>query len=185
MADARGEQVLGAEQVRGLGLDIEQADAPIRQDRVELAPLVDGTIGRLRTFAERQSVELGADVPSDLPPVRGDAERISQLLINLVHNAIKFSPDGGRVTIAAEVAGAADGEVMVSVSDEGEGLPEAERVRVFERFYKVDRARERRVGGTGLGLAVARHIVEAHGGRIEVDSVEGEGSTFRFTLPLA
>jgi two-component system phosphate regulon sensor histidine kinase PhoR len=162
---------------------IEQSAVPLRQDEVHLAPLVDAALARLRTFAERQGVTLRADVPAALPPVRGDEERLGQLLINLLHNAIKFSPGGGEVTVTS---GAVDGDgVVVEVTDHGVGIPRADQERVFERFYKVDQARQRGLGGTGLGLAIARHIVEGQGGRIWLTSVEGEGSTFSFSVPLA
>ncbi len=161
---------------------MEQASTQVRHDEVALAPLVDATLQRLQTFAERQGVSLIAQVPGDLPPVRGDEERLDQLLMNLLHNAIKFSPDGGTVTITAEEY---PDVLVVSIADEGVGIPARDQVRVFERFYKVDRARQRGLGGTGLGLAIARHIAEAHGGRIWLDSTEGKGSTFSLSLPLA
>jgi two-component system phosphate regulon sensor histidine kinase PhoR len=161
---------------------IEQASAPIRQDDVLLPPLVAGTLQRLRTFAERQGVILVELVPDDLPPVRGDEERLDQLLMNLLHNAIKFSPQGGTVTITTDEH---PDRVVVSVTDHGIGIPQKDRDRVFERFYKVDRARQRGLGGTGLGLAIARHIAEAHGGRLWLQSSEGKGSTFSFSVPFA
>ena len=161
---------------------IEQAATQIRRDEVPLAPLVAESLRRLRTFAERQGVVLIELVPDDLPPVRGDEERLDQLLMNLLHNAIKFSPDGGVVTVTSDEL---PDEVVVSVTDQGMGIPRKDQDRVFERFYKVDRARQRGQGGTGLGLAIARHIAEAHGGRIWLESNEGRGSTFRFTVPLA
>jgi two-component system phosphate regulon sensor histidine kinase PhoR len=128
-------------------------------------------------------VILRIDTPPGLPRVRGDAARLGQVVVNLVHNAVKFSPDGGEITIST----VADGEdVVTSVEDHGIGVPRAARDRVFERFYKVDRARLRAEagGGTGLGLAIARHVVEQHGGRIWVESEEGVGSTFSFALPI-
>ncbi len=105
---------------------------------------------------------------------------IARVINNLVHNAIKFAPDGGVITVAAE---AQEEDVQVSVTDNGPGIPKDEQTRVFERFYKADRARSR--GGTGLGLAIARHIVEGHGGRIWVESTPGQGATFCFTVPKA
>lgn len=161
---------------------MEQASTTIRHDEVALAPLVAASMRRLHTFAERQRVQLVASVPGDLPMVAGDEERLDRLLVNLLHNAIKFSPDGGTVTVAADEH---PDSVVVSVTDEGIGIPEKDQGRVFERFYKVDRARQRGLGGTGLGLAIARHIAEAHGGRIWLDSTEGQGSTFSFTIPFA
>jgi two-component system phosphate regulon sensor histidine kinase PhoR len=161
---------------------IEQGTAPLQVEDVAPAPLVAETIERLRVFAERQGVRLEAVVAASLPQVRADPERLGQVLVNLLHNAIKFSRPGGRVVVAAEAGSDA---VTLSVRDEGVGIPAAEQGRIFERFYKVDRARVRGRGGTGLGLAIARHIVEGQGGRIWVESEEGVGSTFRFTTPLA
>ena len=161
---------------------IEQASTQIRHDEVLLAPLVAASLQRLRTFAERQGVILVELVADDLPPIRGDEERLDQLLMNLLHNAIKFSPDGGAVTITSDEH--SDGAV-ISVTDHGMGIPRQDQERVFERFYKVDRARQRGLGGTGLGLAIARHIAEAHGGRIWLESTEGKGSTFSFSVPFA
>jgi two-component system phosphate regulon sensor histidine kinase PhoR len=153
-------------------------------DGLDLGGLAADSADRLRLFAERQGVSLVAERGSDLPPVRGDRARLGQVVVNLVHNAVKFSPDGGEVRVASR---ADAGDVVVSVEDHGIGIPAAARDRVFERFYKVDRARLRAEvgGGTGLGLAIARHVVEQHGGRIWVDSREGVGSTFSFAIPVS
>ena len=151
---------------------------------VDMSRLAADSAERLRLFGERQGVTLRLETPAGLPSVRGDAARLGQVVVNLVHNAIKFSPDGGEVTIRT---GVEDGHVKVSIEDHGIGIPRAAIDRIFERFYKVDRARLRAEagGGTGLGLAIARHVVEQHGGRIWVESREGAGSTFAFTLPAA
>ena len=161
---------------------MEQASTTVRQDAVALRPLAEATAKRLLAFAERQAVAIVVNVATDLPPVRGDEERLGQLLMNLLHNAVKFSPDGGLVEVTADQR--AD-VVVVSVADEGIGIPPADQDRVFERFYKVDRARQRGLGGTGLGLAIARHISALHGGRIWVESNASGGSTFSFTVPFA
>jgi two-component system, OmpR family, phosphate regulon sensor histidine kinase PhoR len=162
---------------------IEQAVTQLHLDDVAVGPLLAAGAARLRTFAERQGVELRVDLPDPaLPPVRGDAERLGQLLLNLLHNAVKFTRSGGVVVLAA--IHDAD-EVVISVADQGVGIPAADQPRIFERFFKVDRARERGQGGTGLGLTIARHIAEAHGGRIWFQSEDGRGSTFFVALPLA
>jgi two-component system phosphate regulon sensor histidine kinase PhoR len=161
---------------------IEQATPQIRHDEVAIGPLVHGAASRLSAFTERQGVELREQVSEGLPPIRGDEERLDQLLVNLLHNAIKFSPRGSAVILAAEQR---SGSVVLSVSDQGDGIPAEEQERVFERFYKVDRARHRGQGGTGLGLAIARNIAEAHGGRLWLESTEGQGSTFSVSLPIA
>jgi two-component system phosphate regulon sensor histidine kinase PhoR len=135
---------------------------------------------RLRPQAERAGLTLSLNLPPDLPRVLADVERMQQVVINLLHNAIKFTPPGGQVTVSAVVAG---DEVVMSVRDTGVGIAAENLDRIFERFYKADRARSG--GGTGLGLAIAKHIVQAHGGRIWAESVEGKGSAFYFSLSVA
>ena len=158
-------------------------------DVMDLGRVATESTERLRLFADRQGVTLRVEVAADLPPVRGDAARLGQVVVNLVHNAVKFSPDGGDVTVRVGLGPAdVDGRdvVVVSIEDHGVGIPRTAQARIFERFYKVDRARVRgETGGTGLGLAIARHIVEQHGGRIWVESREGRGSTFSFAIPAA
>ncbi len=167
---------------------IEQGQGqPLYIDDVDLGPIVTSTLDRLRLFAQRQGVRLRSEVNPDVPPVLGDAERLGQLLINLVHNAIKFSPSGGDVIVRARTESAPDkaGLVTLEVEDRGVGIPAKDLPRIFERFYKVDKARVRGAGGTGLGLSIVRHIAEDHGGRVSVESTEGAGSTFRVVLPAA
>jgi two-component system, OmpR family, phosphate regulon sensor histidine kinase PhoR len=161
---------------------VEQGPAPLYLADIDLTTVIRSTLERIRLFAERQGVTLAAELPGDLPLIRGDEERLGQLLINLLHNAVKFSPEGGAVAVHARPD---DREVVVSVVDHGVGIPRQEVARIFERFYKVDKARVRGAGGTGLGLSIARHIVDGHGGRIWVESEEGRGSTFSFALPVA
>ncbi|HEY3522625.1 MAG TPA: ATP-binding protein [Candidatus Limnocylindrales bacterium] len=151
-------------------------------DTIDPLGLVEGSVERLRLFADRAGVTLTAEARGDLPRITGNEDRLGQVLVNLLHNAIKFSPPGGRVVATARRA---DPEhVELAVSDEGPGIPAAAQSRIFERFYKVDRARASG-GGTGLGLSIARHIVENHGGSIRVESEEGEGATLIVRLPIA
>ncbi len=161
---------------------IESGGQLVLVDDVGIGRLAYESIERLRLFAERQGVALVAQIDEPVPAVRGDVDRLGQVFINLLHNAVKFSPDGGDVIVTVR----RDGDrVVASVADHGVGIPHAAQARVFERFYKVDRARVRgEAGGTGLGLAIARHIVEQHGGTIWVKSDEGAGSTFSFALPI-
>jgi signal transduction histidine kinase len=159
---------------------IESGGARLELDDVDMTTVITTALERLRPFADRQQVTLASRTSGPLPSVRGDEDRLGQLLINLLHNAVKSSRSGGHVTVAA--ASGADG-VTVSVIDEGVGIPEADQARIFERFYKVDKARVRGAAGTGLGLAIARHIVESHGGWIRVKSREDHGSTFTFAIP--
>jgi two-component system phosphate regulon sensor histidine kinase PhoR len=156
---------------------IESGQVPFRLAPVAVADVVLAPVERLRPQAERFVLRLAVDLPPDLPPVLADAERIQQVVTNLVHNAIKFTPSGGEVTVSAA---AGEGEVVVSVHDTGVGIPADDLPRIFERFYKADQARSG--GGTGLGLAIAKHIVQGHGGRIWAESIEGRGSTFYFSL---
>ncbi len=159
---------------------IESGRAPLRLARVPVADVVLPPIEHLRPQAERAGLTLTVTLPPDLPPLQADAERIQQVVTNLVHNAVKFTPSSGQVNVWAERSG---NEIVIKVQDTGVGIPSDDLPRIFERFYKADRARSG--GGTGLGLAIARHIIQAHGGRIWVESVEGQGSTFYFSLPLA
>ncbi len=161
---------------------IESGRPMLLLDVVDLARLAAASADRLRLFAERQGVQLLVETPADgVPSVSGAEERLGQVIINLVHNAVKFSPDGGDVTVRVSVE---PPNVVVSVEDHGIGIPRGSQDRVFERFYKVDRARVRG-GGTGLGLSITRHVIEAHSGRIWVVSEEGRGSTFSFAIPIA
>ncbi len=161
---------------------IEQGDTPLRLEEVDLGRVVEETLERLRLYAERQGVSLRGEMPANIEErsVSADEERIGQLLLNFVHNAIKFSPDGGDVRVRIQPAAE---QVMIEVEDSGVGINKQDLERIFERFYKADRARVRGVGGTGLGLSIARHIAERHGGRVWAESREGQGSTFFVSLP--
>jgi two-component system, OmpR family, phosphate regulon sensor histidine kinase PhoR len=160
---------------------IESGGRQLHLDDVDLGRVAAESADRLRPFAERQGVQLVVDVAADLPAVRGEAVRLGQVFANLIHNAVKFSPGGGEVEIGVR----RDGDGLAAwVRDGGIGIGAADQARIFERFYKADRTRTRG-GGTGLGLAIARHIVEGHGGAIRVESAEGEGSIFTFTVPIA
>jgi PAS domain S-box len=179
---------------------IESGRVALQLVPAPLAPLVARTIERIRPQMDRKHLQMTTDVPDDLPQALIDCNRVGQVLLNLLHNASKFTPEGGCVSIAASVIVVGDGSppppglppshapgqwLLLSVTDNGIGIPAADLSRIFERFYKVDRARTRNAGGTGLGLAIAKHLVEGHGGRIWATSIEGEGSTFYLTLPVA
>jgi two-component system, OmpR family, phosphate regulon sensor histidine kinase PhoR len=132
--------------------------------------------------ASRKQIALEVDVPPDLPMVRGDASLLRDVLQNLIDNAIQYTPEGGRIQVNAFVGAR---EAVVCVADTGIGIPLVDQERIFERFYRVDAARSREAGGTGLGLSIAKHIIEAHGGRLWVESEVGRGSKFFFSVPLA
>lgn len=142
--------------------------------------LIAGGVDRLRPQIERGRLSLDVQIDPDLPLVSADRPRIEQVLLNLIHNAIKFTPPGG--TIRVDAVREAE-SIAISVRDTGSGIPAGELTRVFERFYKSDKAR--RSDGTGLGLAITKHIVLAHGGTIHASSEPGLGATFTFTLPVA
>jgi two-component system phosphate regulon sensor histidine kinase PhoR len=167
---------------------IESGRVPLARQPVRMGEVLAVAVERLRPQAEKEGLTLTLEVPPDLPPVIGDAERLEQAAVNLLHNAIKFTPRGGSIRVSAHRE---DGAVTVSVSDTGVGIAPEDLPRIFERFYKVDRARAQAAagpsgsGGTGLGLAVVKHTVEAHGGTVSVESEMGRGSTFSFSIPAA
>ena len=156
---------------------IDSGRVPIRLVPASVFDLVVPPVDRLVPQADRAGIVLSLDLPQELPLVLADGERIQQVVTNIVHNAIKFTLPGGEIRVTGEVI---DQEVVLTVHDSGVGIPEDDLPRIFERFFKSDRARSG--GGTGLGLSIARHIVLAHGGRIWVESTEGEGATFHFSL---
>ncbi len=159
---------------------IESGQAPLRLTSVPVEAIVHPVSERFRPQAERARLTFTVEVPPALPPVLADPDRAQRILSNLVHNAIKFTPAGGRVTVRAWAEAE---EVLFAVEDTGIGIPADRLPRIFERFYKVDQARSGE--GTGLGLAIAKHLTLAHGGRIWAESEEGVGSTFYFSLRRA
>ncbi|MFO8143273.1 MAG: ATP-binding protein [Dehalococcoidales bacterium] len=158
---------------------IESGRAQLRLEETNLNLIVRQVVGELNPFAEGQKVTVRIDDTPELPMVRADGGQIRQVVTNLLHNAIKFTSEGGGVLISNA---ARSKSVVVSISDTGAGISPDDVPHVFERFYKVDKARSG--GGTGMGLAIAKHIVKAHGGSIWVESDEGKGSVFSFRLPL-
>jgi two-component system phosphate regulon sensor histidine kinase PhoR len=176
---------------------IESGRVPLIMQPVSPSIVVNNAVERLRVQAERANLEIILEGADDLPEILADPPRLEQVIVNLLHNAIKFTPTGGRIVLAARQEDKAalpytsrGGEdlptndvLLFSVRDTGIGIQSHDLPRIFERFYKADRARSS--GGTGLGLAIARHTVEAHGGKIWAESKEGLGSTFYFYIPLA
>ncbi len=158
---------------------IESGQVPLDLKPVNPATLLYTALDRMRMQVERAALTLSVVCPPDLPSIRADAPRLEQVLVNLIHNSVKFTPPGGQVILSAQKS---EGFIDFSIQDSGVGISAEALPRIFERFYKTDRARSG--GGTGLGLSISRHIVEAHGGRIWVESEEGKGSTFFFTIPV-
>jgi signal transduction histidine kinase len=168
----------------------------LRLERRPVAPadLVNRAMEAARGQAAAKGIALQVDLPTDLPLVDVDHQRIGQVLGNLLSNALTHTPSGGEVAIVARrcpepsrraVEGAKDSEVAITVRDTGEGISPEHLPYIFERFYRADKSRSRATGGTGLGLSIAKQLVEAHGGRISVESQMGQGAIFTFTLPVA
>jgi len=172
--------------------EMNEHDLPT--DSVALAPLCDRLAAALAPRLPRANTTLVRNIPPDLPPVRGDADQLAQMLQNLLDNALKYGRPGGTVRLAAAPApqGGTNGAswpdrpgLVVSVADDGIGIPRAHLPRLTERFYRVDAGRSRAIGGTGLGLAIVKHIVNRHRGDLRIDSEEGQGTTVSVWLPLA
>jgi signal transduction histidine kinase len=162
---------------------IESGAFELNIQPVPVRHLVEATVARLGRQFEEKDVALGIDLPADLPPVQADEDRIGQVLLNLVGNALQYTATGGQVRVSARRQGA---EVHVSVRDTGVGIAAEHLLLIFTRFYRVDKSRARIGGGSGIGLTIAKHLVEAHRGRIIAQSPgPGQGSTFTFTLPIA
>jgi two-component system phosphate regulon sensor histidine kinase PhoR len=172
---------------------IESGQVPLEFRPVSPSKLIHSAAERMKMQAERAGLTIRVDCAPDLPNIRADLPRLEQVLVNLIHNAVKFTRPGGEVTLTASITplasmgrgvgdGGQGGYICFVVQDTGIGIPADDLPRIFERFYKTDRARSG--GGTGLGLSISRHLVEAHGGKIWAESAEGRGSTFFFTIPV-
>ncbi len=159
---------------------IQAGQLAMRDDAIDVGEIAAAIADRLAVVARRKSITLHNDAAS-LPPISGDGDRLAQVITNLISNAIKYTPEGGDVTVSTR---ATDSSVQVEVADSGIGIPRDDLPRIFERFYQVDKARGPR-RGSGLGLAIAREIIEAHGGSITVTSPgPGKGATFTVRLPI-
>jgi two-component system, OmpR family, phosphate regulon sensor histidine kinase PhoR len=161
--------------------DIELGRVHLQLGPVAVEDVVESVLAIMRPRAQTRGVTLTSALPSDLPDVSADHDRLEQVLINLVDNAVKYTDAGGRVTVSARRA---DALVEIAVADTGVGIPPADLPRITERFYRVDRARSRELGGTGLGLAIVKHLVIAHGGELTIGSEPGRGTTVRVSLPI-
>jgi two-component system phosphate regulon sensor histidine kinase PhoR len=162
---------------------LESESFQLKPEAIDVPALVHEVLESFRPLGHTKRQELEAVIEPGLPPIKADRDRIRQVLINLLDNAVKFTPEEGRISV--EVCLNAEGTgVELHVKDRGIGIPSSDLPRIFERFYRVDKARSREQGGTGLGLAIVKHIVEAHRGHVSVKSTLGQGSDFCVTLPL-
>jgi len=160
---------------------IETREFQLKWEDVSVRDFIDDIIDFVRDPAERKKISLSRnEVPSSLR-VKGDRSYLEQILMNLLDNAIKYTPEAGRVIVSAVEKDSKD--IQFSVQDNGIGIPKEDLSRIFERFYRVDKGRSKELGGTGLGLSIVKHLVQAHGGKVWVESQMGKGSTFCFTLP--
>ena len=165
-------------------LELSKMDADrldLELDRLSVSQFVQSCMETTQRSASEKNLHVSVTLPGAIPDVAADRRRLSEVLQNLLDNAMQYTPSGGSIKVSASSDGE---EVTFTVSDSGIGIPKVDQPRIFERFYRVDVARSREVGGTGLGLSIAKHLVEAHGGRIWVDSEVGQGSQFHFTVPV-
>ncbi|MBR5218119.1 MAG: HAMP domain-containing protein [Clostridia bacterium] len=146
-----------------------------------LQKLVEEIVRKLSMDARKHEHQLVFAPKGEMPPFYGDRDRLEQVITNIISNAVKYTPDGGRIEVGCDYFFT---DAVITVKDNGIGIPEADLPRIFERFYRVDKARTRKFGGTGLGLAIAKEIVDAHGGKIEINSKQGKGTEVRITMPL-
>ena len=165
--------------------DLESGKIQLSFQSLDVGQLIQRVLEVFWDRATKKKIGLEQELQSGLPPLYGDADRLQQLFINLIDNAVKYTPAGGEVTIkASRLAGTnGTGQLEIAVSDTGPGIPEKDLPRLTERFYRVDKARSRDLGGTGLGLAIVKHIVQAHKGELKIESETGKGTTVRVRLP--
>jgi len=160
-------------------MDADKLELEIR--RLSVSVFVESCIETTQRTAAEKDLRVSVNLQQPLPDIAADRRRLAEVLPNLLHTAMQYTPAGGQIMVGASANAA---EVTFTVSDTGIGIPQADQSRIFERFYRVDVARSREVGGTGLGLSISKHLVEAHGGRIWVESEVGQGSQFHFTVPI-
>ncbi|MCR4288322.1 MAG: ATP-binding protein [Deltaproteobacteria bacterium] len=158
---------------------LESHEEAIESSPVDVRELILATAAGFEKQARDKSITIRSSIPESLPKALGDRYRLEQVVVNILDNAIKYTPSGGNVTLSASRQ---DGFIRIDVADTGIGIPKEDIPRIFERFYRVDKARSRELGGTGLGLAIVKHIIQGHGGRLNVESAPGKGSTFSFML---
>jgi signal transduction histidine kinase/GGDEF domain-containing protein len=164
---------------------IESGKIRMKFEELDLTAVIEFILSSLKHQADVKSIQFKMDVPADLPSVLGDREKLEQILTNLIGNAIKFTPEGGEVSVSAKPFHEEKNRVVISVRDSGIGIPKDYLEKVFEKFYQVEGSLHRSVSGTGLGLAITKGLVETHQGKIWAESEVGKGTTFNFTLPIS
>ncbi len=160
---------------------LESREVSMRKEPLDIAKFLEEIVGDWKLQSARKEIRLELDIAPDLPPLHADALRMQQVMNNLVDNAIKYTPAGGKVCVRVALR---ENEFELLVQDNGIGLLPADLPHIFERFYRADKARSREQGGTGLGLSIVKHIVQNHGGRVMAESVYGEGTVIRLRFPL-
>jgi two-component system sensor histidine kinase/response regulator len=164
---------------------IESGKIGLKFEELDLRGSIEFILSSLKTQTDGKSIQLKMEIPEELPSVYGDREKVEQILTNLVGNATKFTPEGGEISVSAKPFEEEGNMVAISVKDSGIGIPEDQLERIFEKFHQVEDSLRRSITGTGLGLAITKGLVEAHHGKIWVESEVGKGSTFTFTLPMS
>jgi two-component system phosphate regulon sensor histidine kinase PhoR len=160
---------------------IESKEFQMKLEAISVRDLIDDVIDFVKGPSEKKRISVSRNEISSSLSLEADRNYLEQVLINLLDNAIKYTPEGGRITISAIEKD--QREIQFSIEDNGIGIPKEDIPRIFERFYRVDKGRSQELGGTGLGLSIVKHLVQAHGGRVWVESQLEKGSTFHFTLP--
>ncbi len=154
----------------------------IKHEPIDYRQIVSDTLRLMKAAADEKQISMDASLPETIPPVRGDTDKVTQVLSNLVSNAIKYTPPGGWIKVSLEVTGEAS--VMTCIADSGIGIASEDQKKLFQKFFRADNTSTREAGGTGLGLVIAKTIIELLGGAIWVESEAGRGSRFYYTLPL-
>jgi two-component system phosphate regulon sensor histidine kinase PhoR len=166
---------------------LDQGEMALKRTSVNVSVLLSAVVEAFRARATERKLALRLNAPAELPPLQADPQELTAAINHLMDNAIKFTPAGGRISVRARQATGADGHtgIEIAVQDTGIGIPADQHEKIFDRFYQVDSSLTRQYGGVGIGLAVVKQCIEAHGSSVTVESEPGKGSTFRFRLPLA
>jgi two-component system phosphate regulon sensor histidine kinase PhoR len=160
---------------------LESPGRSLRKEPIPVSELIQAALDSVQPLGEAKNQVFESKIPADLPHLSGDSQKIHQMLVNLLQNAVNYTPEEGKIAVEARKE---EGGIQIEVTDTGIGIPAEDLPRIFERFYRVDKGRSRELGGTGLGLSIVKHIAEAHGGQVSVESRLGQGSRFRVFLPL-